>query len=220
VDEDLAREIWQQLHEASPVPNLANTARQALARSLDMADSLRATWHPLGFIMLRLGQVPEGSIRLHIWPGYYAGGDRASGSIHEHRWSLASYILCGCLENSVVKVSEISAASSRQSWRLTEITHEGHHDYVNLLGVTVQAEVVAEMAYTTGDRYFLGPRIFHQTKVLNSPCATLVGETTGVGSPSRSLSRYDGFATHTIRQVVTSTELTKALVEVVDAMVQ
>lgn len=219
MDEDHARDLWRMLHEPVFDPYLADAAKQAVESCLRSASEITAVWHPLGFMMMRLAAVPHGSLRLHVWPGYCPSDVRAGGRIHEHRWGLASYVICGALRNLVAEISDAEGAIGATSvdvHQLAEIRHLGLEDLVQPTGSYVVPKTVSAKAYAPGDRYYLAPRIFHSTDLLATPCATLVGETTGTGGPSRSLGSCAPTAARSARAVVHRRELEIALGDVLN----
>ncbi len=125
-------------------------------------ESVIAVWHPQRFMCLELSQCLSSALQMHIWlarPGEYTG---PQWPIHQHNWSLLSYVICGSIENKLYTVR------SCQSGFTHRIYIVAYYQGINRLRPTnkltcceeVRCEVIAN-----GNYYELRPGTYHSVNV-------------------------------------------------------
>ena len=71
----------------------------------------KPTWHALGFIHCLLAKVNESELRLHVWREHDKHSSEQPEKIHDHLFSLNSYIIIGSIKNEIFELSECSSES-------------------------------------------------------------------------------------------------------------
>jgi len=83
------------------------------------SDSYTPKWHALGFIHCKLASFSQGTLRLHIWPPVERHSQEQSDKIHDHIFSLTSFVICGSVKNEIFEISEVSEdAASNQCYEV------------------------------------------------------------------------------------------------------
>lgn len=72
-------------------------------------EMFKPTWHALGFIHCQLAKFKEGELRLHVWNGRDKHSSEQPEKIHDHLFSLNSYIMCGAIKNDFFELYECSS---------------------------------------------------------------------------------------------------------------
>lgn len=68
---------------------------------------LIGNWHPLGFVHVKLGEVPGyGTLRWHIWPKGIRRTQTPNWPIHNHIFTVNSFVLCGTVTNTTFNVRD------------------------------------------------------------------------------------------------------------------
>jgi len=126
------------------------------------------TWHPLSFIILKLGD----NIKLHIWPDT----KRALSpevSIHSHQHDLISFILTGEITNLTYKVK----GNENGNFAIYNGSYEDNYE-TRILTKTqnrVECELINKVTYKTGDSYQVNHYDYHTSFVpTNKFTSTLV----------------------------------------------
>src|SRR5438552_10297529 len=115
---------------------VSEIARDFIAhRSIEAQDVLRlldatiaaaaktpAFHHPLGFIHVKIFADDANAVRLHIWPLQREQPTETGWPIHDHVFSLASYILHGSLVNRQYVVTPVNAEAT---YRIYEVRYQG-----------------------------------------------------------------------------------------------
>ncbi len=68
--------------------------------------SRSGTWHPTGFVVLRLHSDAAGDLRLHVWPSAARRYGDPRWPIHDHTWNLSSEVLCGTVTSRDYTVTD------------------------------------------------------------------------------------------------------------------
>ncbi len=131
--------------------------------------------HENGFV-----QVPIGDFaRLHVWPDGGVRKQVSDSPIHDHSFSLRSWVLHGRLENHLYAVQESALPHGRQ--------YEVHH--VSREGKLVPSDVFASVfplsrqSMVPGSTYEVRSGFFHETRWEGLTVTLMVK--TGVGEQSR-----------------------------------
>ena len=165
-----------------------NIMAAVLHEVLSMSRSMDALWHPLGFMHATLLTRGSLSIRFHIWPELASPpGDLAASPIHDHRWALASQILCGTLINHTVAIDD-SSEPDAHPMRVARIRYDGSDNYVEPTAHEVTWRVTRSSRFERGTRYTVPPGEFHFTAPgADRPVATVVRAQVERDAPPRTL---------------------------------
>lgn len=81
----------------------------------DRIGTIDATYHPLGFIHVNLGNFDGQGLRLHIWASDVITPVNPLWPIHNHTFDIASYVSTGTISNITYQVedADVSSASNR-----------------------------------------------------------------------------------------------------------
>lgn len=83
-------------------PNVVETTHALLRKIRQNPDQLPLVCHPLGFLLIRLGNLDSSSsLRLHIWLPNQRTTQNPEWLIHNHVFTLDSHILIGQITNNV-----------------------------------------------------------------------------------------------------------------------
>lgn len=140
---------------------------------IDNFDDFEPTWHALGFIHCRIAQNDQGTLRLHIW---FKNGSHAAEQlekIHDHKFSLNSYVLHGTICNEVF---ELIGASSRQyQYQAYAVKYLNNGSELIPLDAYYNVGDVSSNIIGAGCYYTVDSKEFHRSSPVNSEMAiTLV----------------------------------------------
>jgi hypothetical protein len=169
-----------------------------------------AVWHPVGFIHVNLAESERANLRLHLWvpiPEEFRG---LGWQIHDHTWSLTSYVICGSITNSIYSVH---TASKMPTHRIYEVKYDGRINYLESTDVLITYKTEEEEVLTRGDIYTIQPRVFHSSDSdLAIVGATLVlSEKTGEKNP-RVIGILEGNKTYTMERYLCNENVLRAQV--------
>ena len=80
--------------------------KEMLDHLIENYESYEPTWHALGFIHCFLAKNETGTLRLHIWKRNERHVFEQIEKIHDHLFSLKSYVLLGAIYNEVFDLEE------------------------------------------------------------------------------------------------------------------
>lgn len=140
--------------------------------------------HPLGFLLTEVLRQDESVIRLHYWRHDLITGGSAITPYHDHIWRLSSCVLFGEIENCVLDVF----SNPEGDYFLTEVEQSGGIDHVPSQGNRVSFKIKKRERVRRGEFYYLPPRIFHfSSMVEGSNALTLVLSESEVNGSPRTL---------------------------------
>lgn len=114
--------------------------------------------HANGFLKIQLGTYRSCRLRLHLW-----AVERASvttTTVHNHRWNIASRILCGEVLNKKFRLDDLGRGALYRSYLYTP---SASSDRLSPVGEQSLSEVESS-AFTSGDTYKLEWSDLHQTR--------------------------------------------------------
>jgi hypothetical protein len=161
------------LKSRSPYQEIIIQLGSLLKELLSSSESVRKSWHPLGFLMIDLGSISNlETVRLHIWSDDIRSTQKPSWLIHNHNWSFTSYILCGKITNQVYKINRNYNIPSN---RIYEVIYVGKKSHLIATDKLVNYALISEQEFTKAGNYSLQFREFHSTFVEDRTfAATLV----------------------------------------------
>jgi hypothetical protein len=140
--------------------------------------------HPLGFLMTEILRSESDVLRLHYWRHDLISRGSAITPYHDHIWRLSSCVLFGEIENCILHVSE----DPDGGYLLAEVEQMGGIDRVPSQGSMVSFKVKERERVRLGEFYYLPPRIFHFSQMVEgSDALTLVLSEAEVNGSPRTL---------------------------------
>jgi hypothetical protein len=135
-----------------------DTALRALERVRAQPGSVKAIWHPLGFMDLELSSDGRTTTRIHIWAGFPPASDVAALTVHRHDWHLESLVLCGAVRNTVFDVADDETGGDR----VYTIEYDGDVNRLIASGRVVRTCVAGVDEIQAGQSYALEAGLFHE----------------------------------------------------------
>ena len=155
--------LGEALKSGSSHQRIQSCLTVVLKQMLDCPINTKKIWHPLGFLMIKLGSISENEIlRLHIWSDEIRSTQKPAWLIHNHIWILKSHILCGRLTNQFYKVTPNEYVAINKIYKVRYAADKSILIATNNL-VTVAPSNRKE--FTKGDTYCIEPGEFHSTEV-------------------------------------------------------
>ena len=130
----------------------------AIVRSL--SDQLTPTWHPLGFIHVRLLSPSAGeSFRLHLWPADYQHNQEQVDKIHDHLFNVTSKVLCGAVTNFRYTFSP----DENGEWRELRVRYGPQVSSLCETGVVGNLQETEAQTFSAQSTYHVPRFALHQT---------------------------------------------------------
>jgi hypothetical protein len=132
-----------------------------------------AYWHPYGFAVFQLDDLPIGRVRLHVWPKGMRHGLPKHPPVHCHDWHLTSRVLAGVYKDAILDGSLVE--NGRYPVSRVE-TREGRYDeFVRLPNLGFELDRETPRAYPRDGIHDVPAGTFHRSRISASEfCATLV----------------------------------------------
>lgn len=148
----------------------------ALERS---SASLAASWHPLGFMHIGLGEVAQGAkLRFHTWLPHERHTQDPPLPIHDHIFHLESHVLTGIVVNHFYQVEDSTTGEHSRY----DVAYDGHESILSPRGDRVHCRLVSSVAYAAGDQYEVPKDQFHATEVAEGLLSATVVLSTATGA--------------------------------------
>ncbi len=136
---------------------------------VDNFDNFDPTWHALGFIHCRLAQNDQGTLRLHIWFKNNSHPAEQLEKIHDHKFSLNSYVLYGAICNEVFELIETS--SGKYDYQAYAVKYLDKGSELIPLATYYNVSDVSSSIIRAGCYYTVDSREFHRSSLVNSEMA-------------------------------------------------
>lgn len=161
--------------------------------------------HPLGFLMAEILSDKTATLRLHYWKHELKDRGSAITPYHDHIWRLSSCVVSGAIENCVLDVKPDSGGE----FFLTDVYQTGSVDNVESSGQRVRFQISKSSVVQTGEFYFLAPRIFHFSSLVEDTDALTIvlSEPEITGSPRTLMPIVASGHAPTRREVSNSSEI-------------
>ena len=173
------------------------------------------TWHPYGFLVIRLGTYAgQTQVRLHIWPLGQRDRQQPDWPIHNHSWLLESHILCGHICDRQYQITPDSDGLHR----LYTTRFEHTRSYMEATTTRAHCSSAMVRVHATGDTYAIPHGIYHSTDVDADVFATtLVLMSQPTGEPPSVLGQLSGEMQYMFERRSPPLDTTQALVTAVIA---
>lgn len=177
-------------------------SHEAVVAALTMAaDADEVAWHPTGFVVARLAERGDETLRLHIWPD----GDRVYGEplwpLHDHAFSLTSLVLAGAVGSQKVHVSDVEAGLGSRRRYAVDYGAGGRRSQLIACRGVVQTREGAMRTTLPGAVYKIAAGEFHASSAApNRLSATLVATRTESSRPPFVLGPVAGRAAIDVRR--------------------
>jgi len=135
--------------------------------------NLKGTWHPLGFIIIKLFNSTDFDYRLHIWPKGLRRPKTPDWPIHNHVFDLESIVLSGAVGSEAYSISCDESPEGRYRAYMVKYTSEGSDLVPSSTLVNLRSDGVTWT--NQGEKYQVPKGSFHRS-IVNSDvfAATLV----------------------------------------------
>lgn len=164
-----------------------------------------AVRHPLGFTCVQLYRDAGWGLCLHVWTSGDLPPELTTSPVHAHSWDLASQVVCGQLDNVVMRVSDSVFAPTH---RVLEITSAQGTDTIRPTARLVSCRRDGLTRVGPGQNYSLPAGTFHLSRPdMARPAVTLLLAEDREQSPELALGRLDTAGHSVSRQPCSSREL-------------
>ncbi|WP_457934051.1 hypothetical protein LOS73_17690 [Pseudoalteromonas sp. SCSIO 43210] len=160
---------------------------------IDNISDINATWHPLGFAIVKLLETESLKYRLHIWPAGERKPKYPNWPIHNHIFDLESLVVAGNIgsKNYLVLNSEYGKRSSNLKYIV-----KYHDTGSEIISTKTYIDVIqdTEQWFNTGEIYKIIRGAFHQSCVHeNEFAASLVRTSNERVGTSPTVVGFSGF---------------------------
>jgi hypothetical protein len=139
-------------------------------------DNFKYTWHPVGFIVIRLGIENNFNYRLHIWPIGRRIPKHPDWPIHNHIFDLDSYVICGELLNRNYSL-KLEATKTSQ-YDLYEVEYYDGGSTISKNSTYISSITYQETLIKSNNSYHIPQREFHETIVESMQLTSTMVRTT------------------------------------------
>jgi hypothetical protein len=157
--------------------------QDVLQAVLDNVAQLAIRQHPLGFLhfdLSPLADLPNATLRLHLWSARSVDAVDELGKKHDHVWTLKSVVLLGALTDVQLDASPDPLGD----FVAVQITYGTAENRIEPTGQRYVLSEVDRRPIQARQVYTLGERLIHETEVRTFPTATLLAATpAAAGSP-------------------------------------
>jgi hypothetical protein len=136
-----------------------------------LKERLPVSWHPLGFLHLKLASEQ----RLHIWPEDGGHPQKPLFPIHDHIFNLESTVLTGCVTNTVYSVVK----SCDAPFQLWEVRYQEKLSVLSPTGCRVGVSPADVKTICAGQTYRVPVGQFHSTNASQGTLTATFALTTG-----------------------------------------
>lgn len=148
---------------------IANKATERLADLVagyltDLAEQRRdiaAIHHPLGFIYVPMMRDDRGLLRLHLWMDGGTPDGITTSPYHMHTWNLASYVMCGSLQNQLLSTDPHSGPLG--PYQVFEIVGNRQRGELQATDEEVYATIDSVEDVKAGEIYHIPAGRYHTT---------------------------------------------------------
>lgn len=147
--------------------------RVLAAMALNLLDTLTFRHHGLGMFQAYIQEGETEEVRLHVWhPSLVVNGAEWSGSYHDHRFDMTSYVLVGSVPHKEVVLlpgKALTAWSVKNARNVVEESLEPNFTKLDEYDAEVNVMQINE-----GQQYTFGKKEFHQSFPITELAVTLV----------------------------------------------
>ncbi|MGQ0816656.1 hypothetical protein ACT4ZR_13515 [Acinetobacter baumannii] len=122
------------------------------------------TWHALGFVHCELFKKNNSTLRLHIWPKNLRNIFEQKDKIHNHIFSLHSYIVCGEIENLYYKlINEVDL--DKKYFQLYKVKYKEKCSILEPTGNYFLPILTESFLIKSNNIYKINRGLFHESRV-------------------------------------------------------
>jgi hypothetical protein len=129
-------------------------------------------WHPLGFIICKLSEEGEKTIRLHIWPNNSNRVQEPAWLIHDHLFDLKSWVLSGKIENT-----EYEITNDNPNFSVYQASYDKEKSILHRTDQKLSIKVKHKTIINTGGIYQVSSGVLHQSVSLSKATSLTICET-------------------------------------------
>ncbi|EZI30653.1 hypothetical protein BW31_04404 [Pantoea agglomerans] len=130
-------------------------------------------WHALGFIHCKLISFDKGTLRLHIWDGQEKHHEEQREKIHDHLFSLNSFLISGGIKNEFFEALEVSNNTFTHYAYI--IKYGDAFSQLKLIDKVYKVRKLEERIISGGEYYVIDSTRFHRSGLISGDSAlTLV----------------------------------------------
>ncbi|NJN09602.1 MAG: hypothetical protein HC836_38245 [Richelia sp. RM2_1_2] len=119
--------------------------------------------HPLGFFLIKLGEVGSStSLRLHIWLPNKRTVQNPAWFIHNHIFTLKSYVLAGEITNILFNTNFVATQANKCLYR---VAYNSDSSILNRTSHYLSCNKISEFTYWQGEHYVVEKGQYHATYV-------------------------------------------------------
>lgn len=169
-----------------------DAARDAIKLLESNTSHFTPTWHALGFVHCKLLQTDQGTLRIHIWPKKLRNDAEQKYKIHDHIFSLKSFVICGEVKNNTYQLKEPNE-SDKPNYSLYYVDYLNSGSRLYTKGERYQPNLITETKVQRRQIYNVERGVFHESIVSeNELVATLVATYDHTNETPRMLGAFEG----------------------------
>lgn len=170
---ELAKSLTQKLQQGISNIETVEILRELLRCFHVSPAQFSGTWHPYGFLVIKLYAAEElgTTLRLHIWPKAARARQVPDWPVHNHPWLLHSRILCGTITNLTYAVEE---NNSNSFCRLYTVRYADNLSILEATDIKVSCEIASNERYVFGQDYIVTSKQYHVTNVQENIFASTI----------------------------------------------
>jgi hypothetical protein len=194
--------------------NLGNTRLKIIEIMQDILQKpadFEATWHPLGFVHVSLGNFENKNLRLHIWREDGKKSPLLTSSIHNHIRDLTSFVLLGKIRNNYINCYP---EAENPSHRVYQVIYDGRVNLLKPTSTLIAYEKVESAVFMSPEQYIIKSGEFHYTELLSQIAVTVVVAEKTTDSPPQTLGPIEKNSFRMSRILVSPPELRRNMQEI------
>lgn len=141
-----------------------STVAEVLSLISEAPEKVRASWHPLGFVCLKVACEVQSTLRVHIWPSKERRPQHPAWNIHDHIFDIQSFIICGSITNYRFTVTDTTMRSD-PTHRIYKVSYSHAHSYLHRTQNLISCSQVGSTSYTSMSSYSVPRGMFHSSVI-------------------------------------------------------
>lgn len=155
---------WDLVNGLQPSLNI----EEILNLILENSHSFTPSWHALGFIHCQLYKNDNGTLRLHIWPKNYRHKSEQKEKIHDHIFSLNSYVVCGEIKNLYYELVPHTSLNCVDKLQLYKVEYKENCSILAPTGKFFSPILSESNLIKSKEIYKIDRKVFHESNVDHS----------------------------------------------------
>ncbi|WP_395302996.1 hypothetical protein SIM97_11135 [Pectobacterium zantedeschiae] len=132
---------------------------------IESYNEFEPNWHALGFIHCKILKNDSGTLRLHIWHAQEKHADEQVEKIHDHLFSLNSFIISGKIKNEFFNVEKTNKNDFTHYAYIVKYIDEG--SYLTSSENFYNVCKLNEKTIVPGEYYTIDSSEFHRSSLAN-----------------------------------------------------